>query len=127
MSLDTLVPHDPNKPYDMKEADLKVADEGRFFEAPVELCKEYYYRHLFVLTGQPSVWWPTSRWYWRAVWILMPRKAARFIRFCDAFNIPVLTLVDVPGFMPGTDQEYGALSSMAPSCCMPMPNAQCPR
>jgi propionyl-CoA carboxylase beta chain len=54
-------------------------------------------------------------------------KAARFVRFCDAFNIPLLTLVDVPGFLPGTVQEYGGIIRTAPSSCTRTPRPPCPR
>ncbi|ALA16137.1 MULTISPECIES: acyl-CoA carboxylase subunit beta [unclassified Chelatococcus] len=109
MSLDTLVPDNPNKPYDMKELVLKIADEGDFFE-----IQEAYARNIItgfirlegrtvgVVANQPMV----------LAGVLdadASRKAARFVRFCDAFEIPILTLVDVPGFLPGTAQEYGGL------------------
>ena len=55
------------------------------------------------------------------------RKAARFVRFCDCFNIPIVTFVDVPGFLPGTAQEFGGSSSTAPSCSSPTPRRRCPR
>ncbi|MFN3229300.1 MAG: acyl-CoA carboxylase subunit beta, partial [Asticcacaulis sp.] len=108
-SLDTLVPANPNKPYDMKELILKIVDEADFFE-----ISEQYARNILtgfarmdgqtigIVANQPQV----------LAGVLdmdSSRKAARFVRFCDAFNIPLLTLVDVPGFMPGTKQEYGGL------------------
>jgi len=109
MSLDTLVPRDPNKPYDMKELILKVADEGEFFELQVSYAKNIITGFIRiegstvgVVANQPMVMAGCLD-------IDASRKAARFIRFCDAFNIPVLTLVDVPGFMPGTSQEYGGI------------------
>jgi len=109
MSLDTLVPSDPNKPYDMKELILKVADEGEFFELQVSYAKNIITGFIRiegstvgVVANQPMV-------LAGCLDIDASRKAARFIRFCDAFNIPVLTLVDVPGFMPGTSQEYGGI------------------
>lgn len=109
MSLDTLVPSDPNKPYDMKELILKVADEGEFFELQVSYAKNIITGFIRiegstvgVVANQPMVMAGCLD-------IDASRKAARFIRFCDAFNIPVLTLVDVPGFMPGTSQEYGGI------------------
>ncbi|MCZ8102523.1 MAG: acyl-CoA carboxylase subunit beta [Burkholderiales bacterium] len=109
MSLDTLVPDNPNKPYDMKELILKVVDEADFFE-----IQEGYARNIItgfarmegrtvgVVANQPMV----------LAGVLdsdASRKAARFVRFCDAFNIPIVTFVDVPGFLPGTAQEYGGL------------------
>jgi len=109
MSLDTIVPNDPNKPYDMKEVILKVADEGVFFETQVNYAKNIITGFIRiegstvgVVANQPMV-------LAGCLDIDASKKAARFIRFCDAFNIPVLTFVDVPGFMPGTSQEYGGI------------------
>ena len=109
MSLDTLIPSDPNKPYDMKEVILKVADEGAFFETQVNYAKNIitgFVRiegsSVGVVANQPMV-------LAGCLDIDASKKAARFIRFCDSFNIPVLTFVDVPGFMPGTSQEYGGI------------------
>ncbi|MDB0047718.1 acyl-CoA carboxylase subunit beta [Porticoccaceae bacterium] len=109
MSLDTIIPNDPNKPYDMKEVILKVADEGEFFETQVSYAKNIITGFIRiegssvgVVANQPMV-------LAGCLDIDASKKAARFIRFCDAFNIPVLTFVDVPGFMPGTSQEYGGI------------------
>ena len=109
MSLDTIIPNDPNKPYDMKEVILKVADEGAFFETQVNYAKNINTGFIRiegstvgVVANQPMV-------LAGCLDIDASKKAARFIRFCDAFNIPVLTFVDVPGFMPGTSQEYGGI------------------
>ena len=109
MSLDTLVPVDPNKPYDMKEVILKIADENVFFEIQVNYAKNIitgFVRvdgsSVGVIANQPMV-------LAGCLDIDASKKAARFIRFCDSFNIPVLTFVDVPGFMPGTSQEYGGI------------------
>jgi len=108
-SLDTLVPANPNKPYDMKELILKVVDEADFFEISSEYAKNIITgfarvdgETVGVVANQPQVLAGVLD-------IDASRKAARFVRFCDAFNIPLLTLVDVPGFMPGTRQEYGGL------------------
>jgi propionyl-CoA carboxylase beta chain len=108
-SLDTLVPANPNKPYDMKELILKVVDEADFFEISSEYAKNIITgfarvdgETVGVVANQPQVLAGVLD-------IDASRKAARFVRFCDAFNIPLLTLVDVPGFMPGTKQEYGGL------------------
>ena len=109
-SLDTLVPANPNKPYDMKELILKVVDEADFFEISAGLRQEH--RHAASPAWTASRWAssPTSRRCWPGVLdIDARRKAARFVRFCDAFDIPLITFVDVPGFMPGTKQEYGGL------------------
>lgn len=109
MSLDTLVPADPNKPYDMIELILKVADEGEFFQLQTNYAKNIVTGFIRiegstvgVVANQPMVMAGCLD-------IDASRKAARFIRFCDAFNIPLLTFVDVPGFMPGTSQEYGGI------------------
>jgi len=109
MSLDTLVPDNPNKPYDMKELILKVVDEGDFFEIQDVHAKNIITgfaridgRSVGIVANQPMV----------LAGVLdsdASRKAARFVRFCDCFNIPLITFVDVPGFLPGTAQEYGGL------------------
>jgi propionyl-CoA carboxylase beta chain len=108
-SLDTLVPSNPNKPYDMKELILKVADEGDFFEIQPTFARNIVIGFgrlagsaVGFVANQPMV----------LAGVLdsdASRKAARFVRFCNAFNIPIVTFVDVPGFLPGTAQEYGGL------------------
>jgi propionyl-CoA carboxylase beta chain len=108
-SLDTLVPSNPNKPYDIKELILKVVDEADFFEISSEYAKNIVTgfgrldgQSVGFVANQPQV----------LAGVLdsdSSRKAARFVRFCDAFEIPIVTFVDVPGFMPGTKQEYGGL------------------
>jgi propionyl-CoA carboxylase beta chain len=108
-SLDTLVPANPNTPYDMKELIQKVADEGDFFEIGRDFGKN-------ILTGFGRMEGSTVGFVANQPMTLAgvldidsSRKAARFVRFCDCFNIPIVTFVDVPGFMPGTKQEYGGL------------------
>jgi len=108
-SLDTLVPENPNKPYDIKELILKVADEGDFFEISENFAKN-------IVTGFGRVAGRTVGFVANQPMVLAgvldsdaSRKGARFVRFCDAFNIPIVTFVDVPGFLPGTAQEYGGL------------------
>jgi propionyl-CoA carboxylase beta chain len=108
-SLDTLVPDNPNKPYDIKELILKVVDEGDFFELQAAFAKNIVTgfgriagRSVGVVANQPMVLAGVLD-------IDASRKAARFVRYCDAFGIPIVTFVDVPGFLPGTNQEYGAL------------------
>jgi propionyl-CoA carboxylase beta chain len=108
-SLDTLVPDNPNKPYDIKELILKVADEGDFFE-----LAEAYARNIVIGFGR--IGGRTVGFVANQPMVLAgvldadaSRKAARFVRFCDAFDIPIVTFVDVPGFLPGTAQEYGGL------------------
>ncbi len=108
-SLDTLVPANANTPYDMKELILKVADEGDFFEIQADFARNVLTGFIRlegstvgVVANQPTV-------LAGCLDIDSSRKAARFVRFCDAFEIPILTLVDVPGFLPGTTQEYGGI------------------
>ncbi len=103
MSLDTLVPANANKPYDMKELILKVVDEGDFFEIQPTLRARTSStgfgriegRTVGIVANQPMVLAGVLD-------IDAARKAARFVRFCDAFEIPLVTFVDVPGFLPGT-------------------------
>jgi hypothetical protein len=109
MSLDTLVPENPNKPYDMKELIVKKVDEGDFFELQPDYAKNIVIGFarmdgstVGIVANQPLV-------LAGCLDIKSSIKAARFVRFCDAFNIPVVTFVDVPGFMPGTAQEYGGI------------------
>ncbi len=108
-SLDTLVPDNANKPYDMKELILKVVDDGDFFELQPDYAKNIVIgfarmegQTIGIVANQPLV-------LAGCLDIKSSIKAARFVRFCDAFNIPVVTFVDVPGFMPGTGQEYGGI------------------
>ncbi|MFO1086264.1 MAG: acyl-CoA carboxylase subunit beta [Reyranellaceae bacterium] len=108
-SLDTLVPDNPNKPYDIKELILKVVDEGDFFELSPEWAGNIVVglgrmagQTVGFVANQPMV-------LAGCLDIDSARKGARFVRFCDAFNIPIVTFVDVPGFLPGTAQEYGAI------------------
>ncbi len=108
-SLDTLVPENPNQPYDMTELVRKIADEGDFFETQADFAGNILTGFIRlegatvgVVANQPLV-------LAGCLDIDASRKAARFVRFCDAFEIPILTLVDVPGFLPGTSQEYGGV------------------
>ncbi|MEX0350503.1 MAG: acyl-CoA carboxylase subunit beta [Paracoccaceae bacterium] len=108
-SLDTLVPENPNTPYDMKELITKVADEGDFYELQEDFAKNIVTgfirlegQTVGVVANQPMV-------LAGCLDIDSSRKAARFVRFCDCFEIPILTFVDVPGFLPGTTQEYGGV------------------
>ena len=109
MALDTLVPDNANKPYDMKELIAAIADEGDFFEIQQAFARNIITgfmriegRTIGVVANQPMV-------LAGCLDIDSSRKAAAFVRFCDAFNVPILTLVDVPGFLPGTAQEYGGV------------------
>ncbi len=108
-SLDTLVPDNPNNPYDIKELIYKVVDEGAFFELAPEFAKNILIGlgrmdggTVGIVANQPLIMAGCLD-------IKSSIKAARFVRFCDAFNIPIVTFVDVPGFMPGTAQEYGGI------------------
>ncbi|ODS91895.1 MAG: methylmalonyl-CoA carboxyltransferase [Comamonas sp. SCN 65-56] len=109
LSLDTLVPANPNQPYDMKELILKTVDDGDFFELQPDYAKNIVIgfgrmdgHPVGIVANQPLV-------LAGCLDIRSSIKAARFVRFCDAFNIPIITFVDVPGFMPGTSQEWGGI------------------
>ena len=109
LSLDTLVPENPNKPYDIKELIVKVLDEREFFELSPDYARNIVIGFgrlagdtVGIVANQPLV-------LAGCLDIKSSIKAARFVRFCDAFNIPIVTFVDVPGFMPGTTQEYGGI------------------
>ncbi|QPC87881.1 methylmalonyl-CoA carboxyltransferase [Mesorhizobium sp. NBSH29] len=109
MSLDRLIPDNANKPYDIKELILKTCDEADFFEIQAAFAKN-------IVTGFGRVEGRTVGFVANQPMVLAgvldsdaSRKAARFVRFCDCFNIPLVTFVDVPGFLPGTAQEYGGL------------------
>ncbi|UCG97920.1 MAG: acyl-CoA carboxylase subunit beta [Burkholderiales bacterium] len=108
-SLDTLVPDNPNKPYDIKELIVKAVDDHDFFEIQPDNAKNIVVgfarmngQPVGIVANQPLV-------LAGCLDIKSSIKAARFVRFCDAFNFPVITFVDVPGFMPGTAQEYGGI------------------
>ncbi len=108
-SLDALVPNSPNTPYDMNELILKIVDEREFFELQPDHAGNIVIGlarmgggTIGLVANQPAV-------LAGCLDIQSSVKAARFVRFCDAFNIPIVTLVDVPGFLPGTNQEYGGI------------------
>jgi propionyl-CoA carboxylase beta chain len=108
-SLDTLVPSSPNQAYDIKELILKVVDDTDFFEIQPEHARNIVVGFgrmegwpVGIVANQPNV-------LAGCLDINSSIKAARFVRFCDCFNIPIITFVDVPGFMPGTTQEYGGI------------------
>lgn len=109
MALDNLVPENPNKPYNIKALIEKIIDEGDFFEIKAEFAKNIIVgfgrlegRTVGIVANQPMH-------LAGCLDINASTKAARFIRFCDAFNIPILTLVDVPGFLPGVGQEHNGI------------------
>jgi propionyl-CoA carboxylase beta chain len=108
-NLRTIVPDDPNKPYDMKELIKLVVDDGDFLEVHAAWAKNmvcgfarFGGRSVGIVANQPA----------HLAGVLdidSSKKAGRFVRFCDAFNIPIVTLVDVPGFLPGVGQEHGGI------------------
>ena len=108
-SLNEIIPDNPNKAYDMYKVIGAVVDDGEFFEIHKDFAKNIIVgfahmggRSVGIVANQPGVLAGVLD-------INASRKAARFVRFCDAFNIPLVTLVDVPGFLCGTQQEYGAI------------------
>ncbi len=108
-ALDSIVPDDPGKPYDMKEVIMRLVDDGRFFEIFPHWAQSIIVgfarlgeRSVGIVAQQPSVLAGVLD-------INSSTKGARFVRFCDAFNIPLVVLEDVPGFLPGVDQEHGGI------------------
>lgn len=108
-SLNTLLPDNPNMPYDMKAVITSLVDNGEFYEVHEHYAKNiitcfsrFDGQSVGIIANQPAVMAGCLD-------VNASDKSARFIRFCDAFNIPILNLVDVPGFLPGTDQEYGGI------------------
>ena len=109
LSLDTLVPANANKPYDMKELIEKIVDDGDFFELQRDYARNIVTGFarlegatVGIVANQPMV-------LAGCLDIASATKGARFVRFCDCFNIPIVTFVDVPGFLPGTAQEFGGI------------------
>jgi propionyl-CoA carboxylase beta chain len=108
-ALDRLIPEDPNKPYDIRKLVDAVVDDGKFLEVHAAYAKNIVVgfarlanRTVGIVANQPN--------YLAGVLdIDASLKGARFVRFCDAFNIPLITFEDVPGFLPGTQQEYGGI------------------
>ncbi len=108
-ALNELMPEDPNKPYDMYEVIGSIVDDGKFLEVHADYAKNiivgfarFKGKAVGIVANQPNI----------MAGVLdcnASRKGARFVRFCDAFNIPIVSLVDVPGFLPGTGQEYNAV------------------
>jgi acetyl-CoA carboxylase carboxyltransferase component len=108
-ALDSLVPDDPSKPYDIKDAIQLIVDNNDFFEIHEDYAPNIVVgmarlggHSIGIIANQPAVLAGVLD-------INSSEKAARFVRFCDAFNIPILTFVDVPGFLPGTGQEHGGI------------------
>ena len=107
--LDEIVPAEPNVPYDIKGIVTRVVDDGRFFEVQEHFAQNIVLgfarlagRSVGIVANQPAV-------LAGCLDIDASLKGARFVRFCDAFNIPIVTFEDVPGFLPGSDQEYGGI------------------
>lgn len=107
--LDTMIPENPNKPYDMHEVIRRIVDHGKFFEVHADYARNIIVgfarmdgRSVGIVANQPQVLAGVLD-------IDSSLKAARFVRFCDAFNIPLLVFEDVPGFLPGTEQEWGGI------------------
>jgi propionyl-CoA carboxylase beta chain len=107
--LDTLVPEDPDRPYDVKEVVRRLVDDGRFLEVHAQYAENLVVgfarlggRAAGIVANQPAHLAGVLD-------IAASLKGARFVRTCDAFNVPIVTLVDVPGFLPGTDQEFGGI------------------
>ena len=123
--LDTLVPDDGSKPYDMREVISRIVDDGDFFEV-----HEHFAQNIVcgfsrldgypvgIVANQPAHLAGTLD-------IEAWEKAARFVRTCDAFNVPLLTFADVPGFLPGTARSGAGSSATAPSCSTPSPRRPC--
>ncbi len=109
LELDSIVPDSPNKPYDMRDVLARIVDDGDFFEVQEHFAKNIIIgfsrlggRPVGIVGNQPA----------QMAGVLdidASEKAARFVRFCDAFNVPIVTFTDVPGFLPGTDQEWGGI------------------
>jgi propionyl-CoA carboxylase beta chain len=109
LELDSIVPDNPNKPYDMRDVVARIVDDGDFFEVHEHFAKNLIVgfsrlngRPIGIVGNQPS----------QLAGVLdinASEKGARFVRTCDAFNIPILTFTDVPGFLPGTSQEWGGI------------------
>ena len=107
--LDALIPDNPNRAYDMKKVIASIVDHGHFFESHADFAKNIIVgfarlngQTIGIIANQPMV-------YAGCLDINASDKATRFIRFCDAFNIPLLTIADVPGYLPGTQQEWGGI------------------
>ncbi len=107
--LDSIIPDNPNKPYDMKDVIRKIVDDGHFFEIHADYAENIVVgfarlggHSVGIVGNQPMILAGVLD-------IKASEKAARFIRTCDAFNIPIITFVDVPGYLPGTDQEYNGI------------------
>ncbi len=115
-SLDSIIPDNPNRSYDIKDVITSIVDDGQYFEPHQYFAKNIVIcfarlngRPIGIIANQPNNMAGCLD-------IDASDKATRFIRFCDGFNIPMLTIADVPGYLPGSDQEWGGLSVMVPNC-----------
>jgi propionyl-CoA carboxylase beta chain len=107
--LDTLIPADPNKPYDIKRLITSVVDDHAFFEVQADYAKNLVVGFARLANQSVGVVANQPGFLAGVLDIDASRKGARFVRFCDAFNIPLVTFEDVPGFLPGTQQEFGGI------------------
>jgi propionyl-CoA carboxylase beta chain len=108
-ALDRLVPENPNQPYDMRDIIKSVADEGHFFEVHQNFARNIIVGFIRLNGYSVGIVANQPAFLAGVLDINASRKGARFVRFCDAFNIPLLVFEDVPGFLPGTEQEYGGI------------------
>ncbi|OUD80800.1 putative propionyl-CoA carboxylase beta chain 5 [Clavibacter michiganensis subsp. michiganensis] len=123
--LDTIIPDSPNQPYDMKTIIERIVDDGEFLETQPLFAPNIIVgfarvegRSVGIVANQPNAMAGTLN-------IEAGEKASRFVRFCDAFSIPILTLVDVPGYLPGTEQEWTGVIRRGRSCCTRTPRRPC--
>ncbi len=105
----TIIPEDPNKPYDMRDIIYRVVDNGDFMEVHAQFAQNMIVGFGRIVGRTVGIVGNQPLFLAGVLDIDSSRKAARFVRFCDAFNIPIITFVDVPGFLPGTAQEYGGI------------------
>jgi len=125
--LDAIIPEDSTLPYDIKDVILRVVDDGEFFEVHEHFAKNLVVgfarldgRPVGIVANQPAH-------LAGCLDIDSSVKGARFVRFCDSFNIPLVTFEDVPGFLPGTGRNSAASSATAPSCSTLTPRPPCRR
>ena len=124
-ALNAIVPENPQQPYDIKDVIHALVDDGEFFEVHEHFAKNIVVgfahmdgRSIGIVANQPAFLAGVLD-------INASIKGARFVRFCDCFNIPLITFEDVPGFLPGTQQEFGGIIRMARSCSSLSPKPPC--
>ena len=127
LQLDSIIPDNPNQPYDIKDVIEGIVDQDSFYEVQPDYAESMVVgfsklagRSVGIIANQPMS-------FAGVLGIRSSRKGARFVRFCDAFNIPLLVLVDVPGFLPGTDQEWGGIISQGAKLLYAFSEATVPR